>query len=158
MEIITKLNMTSSISDILTPARTLQGAQCTSKKRLLEFISNFLSEQIEDSQADDLYEKLIAREKLGSTGIGEGIAIPHSRLAECQDTTGALFVLDQAIDFDAIDRKPVDIVFVLLVPAEATEQHLQTLSMLAKKFNEAEFRDTLRKAKDSESLYQAAIA
>lgn len=150
--------MTSSISNILTPQRTLMGAQCSSKKRLLEFISNFLCEQIEDSQADDIYERLIAREKLGSTAIGEGIAIPHSRLSECTDTLGALFVLQDPIDFDSIDRKPVDIVFVLLVPAEATEQHLQTLSMLAQKFNEEDFRQSLRSAKSSEELFNLAIA
>lgn len=150
--------MTSRISNILTPQRTLMGAQCSSKKRLLEFISNFLCEQIEDSQADDIYERLIAREKLGSTAIGEGIAIPHSRLSECTDTLGALFVLQDPIDFDSIDRKPVDIVFVLLVPAEATEQHLQTLSMLAQKFNEEDFRQSLRSAKSSEELFNLATA
>ena len=150
--------MTSSISNILTPQRTLMGAQCSSKKRLLEFISNFLCEQIEDSQADDIYERLIAREKLGSTAIGEGIAIPHSRLSECTDTLGALFVLQDPIDFDSIDRKPVDIVFVLLVPAEATEQHLQTLSMLAQKFNEEDFRQSLRSAQNSEELFTLATA
>jgi len=150
--------MTPSISNILTPQRTLMGAQCSSKKRLLEFISNFLCEQIEDSQADDIYELLIAREKLGSTAIGEGIAIPHSRLSECTDTLGALFVLQDPIDFDSIDRKPVDIVFVLLVPAEATEQHLQTLSMLAQKFNEEDFRQSLRSAQSSEELFTLATA
>ena len=149
--------MSSSISQILTPERTLLGAQCTSKKRVIEYISGFLADKIDDSQSDEIYEKLIAREKLGSTGIGEGIAIPHSRLQECDDTLGALFVLDQAVDFDAIDRKPVDIVFVLLVPAEATEQHLQTLSMLAQKFNDEDFRNTLRQATSSEDLYQKVI-
>lgn len=133
------------------------GAQCTSKKRVIEYISGFLADKIDDSQSDEIYEKLIAREKLGSTGIGEGIAIPHSRLQECDDTLGALFVLDQAVDFDAIDRKPVDIVFVLLVPEEATEQHLQTLSMLAQKFNDEDFRNTLRQATSSEDLYQKVI-
>jgi len=133
------------------------GAQCTSKKRVLEHISSFLADNIDDSQADEIYTRLIAREKLGSTGIGEGIAIPHSRLQECEGTLGALFVLDEAVDFDSIDRKPVDIVFVLLVPEEATEQHLQTLSMLAQKFNDEGFRDQLRQATSNEDLYQRMI-
>lgn len=150
--------MTYSISNILTPQRTLWGAQCTSKKRLIENISNFLAEQLPDSIADDIYERLIAREKLGSTGIGEGIAIPHSRLSGCNETLGALLVLESPVDYDAIDRKPVDIVFVLLVPEEATEQHLQTLSMLAQKFNNSEFRDSLRQAKNSQDLFERAIA
>jgi PTS system nitrogen regulatory IIA component len=146
--------MSSSISQILTPERTQLGAQCTSKKRVIEHISTFLADNIEDSQSDEIYERLIAREKLGSTGIGEGIAIPHSRLQECDETLGALFVLDEPVDFDSIDRKPVDIVFVLLVPEEATEQHLQTLSMLAQKFNDEDLRNKLRQATSSEDLYQ----
>ncbi len=133
------------------------GAQCTSKKRLIEHVSTFLADQFEDTQADDIFEKLIAREKLGSTGIGEGIAIPHSRLAQCEDTLGALFLLETPIDFDSVDRKPVDLVFVLLVPEEATEQHLQTLSMLAEKFNQPDFRDALRSASDTNTLYDTAI-
>ncbi len=149
--------MTPSISEILTLERTQLGAQCSSKKRVIEYVANFLADKIPDAQADDLYEHLIAREKLGSTGIGEGIAIPHSRLSECEDTLGALFVLEKPIDFDAIDRVPVDIVFVLLVPTEATEQHLQTLSMLAQKFSQQSFRDSLRQANDSDELYQLAI-
>jgi len=128
------------------------------KKRLIEHISGFLADAIEDAQADDIFDRLIAREKLGSTGIGEGIAIPHSRLRECQDTIGALFVLQEPVDFDSIDRKPVDIVFVLLVPEEATEQHLKTLGMLAEKFNQADFRQHLREASSSEELYQFATA
>ncbi len=150
--------MTSSISQILTMERTQLGAHCSSKKKLIEHISQFLATKIEDAQADDIYERLIAREKLGSTGIGEGIAIPHSRLEECDDTVGALFILDEAIDFDSIDRKPVDIVFVMLVPAEANEQHLKTLSMLAQKFSEESYRSQLRAAKNQEELYQLAIA
>jgi len=150
--------MTSSISNILTPARIQLGAHCSSKKKLIQHISQFLAATIEDAQADDIYERLIAREKLGSTGIGEGIAIPHSRLEECEGTVGALFILDEPIDYDAIDRKPVDIVFVLLVPAEATEQHLQTLSMLAQQFSQEEYRSSLRSAKNQDELYQLAIA
>lgn len=150
--------MTSSISNILTPARTQMGAQCSSKKKLIQHISQFLASTIKDAQADDIYERLIAREKLGSTGIGEGIAIPHSRLEECEGTIGALFTLEEPIDYDSIDRKPVDIVFVLLVPAEATEQHLQTLSMLAEKFSQETFRDKLRSANNHEELYQLAIS
>jgi PTS system nitrogen regulatory IIA component len=148
--------MSSSISQILTLERTQLGAQCTSKKRVLEHISDFLADNIPDSQSDHIYERLIAREKLGSTGIGEGIAIPHSRLQDCDDTLGALFVLEEPVDFDSIDRQLVDIVFVLLVPEEATEQHLQTLSMLAQKFNDEAFRASLRSAKTTEELYRLA--
>jgi PTS system nitrogen regulatory IIA component len=132
------------------------GAKCTSTTRVVELISNFLADIIPDSKSDHISERLIAREKLGSTGIGEGIAIPHSRLQDCDDTLGALFVLEEPVDFDSIDRQLVDIVFVLLVPEEATEQHLQTLSMLAQKFNDEAFRTSLRKATTTEELYRLA--
>ena len=150
--------MTTSISDILTLERTQLGAQCSSKKRLIQHVADFLADKIIDAQSDDIYERLINREKLGSTAIGEGIAIPHSRLSECEDTLGALFVLESPVDFDSIDRSPVDIVFVLLVPAEATEQHLQTLSMLAQKFNQESFRDRLRQATSTNELFQIATS
>jgi len=150
--------MTTSISDILTLERTQLGAQCSSKKRLIQHVADFLADKIIDAQSDDIYERLINREKLGSTAIGEGIAIPHSRLSECEDTLGALFVLESPVDFDSIDRSPVDIVFVLLVPAEATEQHLQTLSMLAQKFNQKSFRDRLRQATSTNELFQIATS
>ena len=106
-------------------------SDCTSKKKILEQIAHLASEKLPHLSSADVLESLMNREKLGSTGIGEGIALPHSRLPHCEDTLGALFLLDEPIDFDSIDRKPVDLVFVLLVPEEATEQHLQTLSMLA---------------------------
>jgi len=149
--------MTQTIADILTLERTQLGAHCTSKKRLLEHVSDFLSGHIADTTADEIYDNLITREKLGSTGIGEGIAIPHSRLRQCVNTVGALFLLDEAIDFDAIDRQPVDLIFVLLVPEEATEEHLKTLSMLATLFNDPNFRSTLRHANDTQNLYDLAI-
>ncbi|WP_396587396.1 PTS IIA-like nitrogen regulatory protein PtsN [Bermanella sp. R86510] len=149
--------MPSSIAQILTSERTQKGASCSSKKRLMQHVSQFIANTIEDSDPNEIYERLIAREKLGSTGIGEGIAIPHSRIAECQDTIGALFVLDKPVDFDSIDRQPVDIVFVLLVPEEATEQHLQTLSMLAEQFSQSGFRNRLRDAQSSTELYKNAI-
>lgn len=149
--------MSSSIAQILTSERTQLGASCTSKKRLMQHISQFLADSIQDAEPSEIYERLIAREKLGSTGIGEGIAIPHSRLAECHETIGALFLLDTPIDFDSIDRKPVDIVFVLLVPEEANEQHLKTLSMLAEQFSQSSFRERLRDARSTSELYEIAV-
>ena len=109
------------------------------------------------STADDIFERLLNRERLGSTGIGEGIAIPHCRLPACDKAFGVLLRLEQAIDYDAIDRQPVDLVFALLVPEEATDEHLQVLSMLARNFSEAEFRQALRNAPDSKQLYQRAL-
>ena len=112
--------------------------------------------QTEDAK-DAIYENLIARERLGSTGFGNGIAIPHCRLEDCHQAIGALLQLDGKIDFDALDGQPVDLIFVLLVPQEATEQHLQILKMLAGKLDNAELRDALRAAPDADALYRVMV-
>ena len=118
------------IDHILTPERTFAGVQGGSKKRVLELIGKLVAQHT-NLDPDAIYENLIARERLGSTGFGNGIAIPHCRLEDCHQAIGALLQLDGKIDFDALDGQPVDLIFVLLVPQEATEQHLQILKMLA---------------------------
>ena len=95
---------------------------------------------------------------MGSTGIGEGIAIPHCRLKQCDKTFGVLLQLEHPIDFDAIDQQPVDLIFALLVPEEATDEHLKTLSMLAQKLSQADYREALRNSPDSKNLFQRAIS
>ncbi|MFN3579441.1 MAG: PTS IIA-like nitrogen regulatory protein PtsN [Pseudomonas sp.] len=141
------------IDHILTPQRTFAGVQGVSKKRVLELIGKLVA-QHSHLDPETIYESLIAREKLGSTGFGNGIAIPHCRLDGCHKAVGALLQLQDKIDFDALDGEPVDLIFVLLVPLEATEQHLQILKMLASKLDQAELRSALREAPDAESLYR----
>ena len=147
-----------NISDILTPERTLADLDCASKKRTLESISRWLGSQMDTFNHKEVFNALIAREKLGSTGFGDGIAIPHCRLASCTQVTGVLVRLVNPIDFDAIDQQPVDLLFVLLVPQEATDEHLQILATLAGSFGQPEFREGLRNAADANSMYQFAIA
>ena len=147
-----------NISDILTPKRTLSDLACASKKRTLESISQWLSDQMSDFDSKELFNALITREKLGSTGFGDGIAIPHCRIASCTHVTGALVRLTNAVDFDAIDQQPVDLLFVLLVPLEATDEHLQILATLAGCFGQAEFRESIRQAPDADAMYKIAIA
>jgi len=147
-----------NISDILTPERTLADLKCVSKKRTLESISHWLGDQMTAFDGKDLFNALINREKLGSTGFGDGIAIPHCRLDSCTQVIGALVRLDKAVDFDAIDQQPVDLLFVLLVPQQATDEHLQILATLAGCFGQPEFRERLRTAADAEAMYQIAIA
>ena len=141
------------IEHILTPQLTFAGVQGGSKKRVLEMIGKMISQHT-DLDSDAIYESLIAREKLGSTGFGNGIAIPHCRLEQCTEAIGALLQLDSKIDFDSLDGEPVDLIFVLLVPHEATEQHLQILKMLAEKLDREDLREALRQAPDAASLYQ----
>jgi len=98
---------------------------------------------------------LAAREKLGSTALGQGIAIPHGRIAGLREAVGAFARLRKPVPFDAPDGKPVDQLFVLLVPEHATDQHLQLLSELAQMFSEREFRDRLAHAPDATALADA---
>lgn len=144
------------IDHILTPERTFAGVQGGSKKRVLELIGKLVAQHT-NLDPGAIYENLIARERLGSTGFGNGIAIPHCRLEDCHQAIGALLQLDGKIDFDALDGQPVDLIFVLLVPQEATEQHLQILKMLAGKLDNAELRDALRAAPDADALYRVMV-
>lgn len=150
--------MTSAIDSILKPEHALKNVPASSKKKVLEYLGSFIAEHIPESSADDIYTRLLSRERMGSTGIGEGIAIPHCRLKQCDATFTVLLHLEEPIDFDAIDKQPVDLIFALIVPEEATDEHLQTLSMLAQKLSQADYRDALRNATDSAGLYQQAIA
>tara|TARA_B100000780_G_C20905343_1_gene360338 strand:+ start:50 stop:523 length:474 start_codon:yes stop_codon:yes gene_type:complete len=156
-----------NISDILTQERTFADLKCASKKRTLETISHLLGHQMINLDGKELFNALINRERLGSTGFGDGIAIPHCRLANCTQVTGGLVRLAQAIDFDAIDEQPVDLLFVLLVPTQATnehlqilatDEHLQILATLAEHFGNLEFRTRLRNAIDADAMYKIAIA
>lgn len=145
-----------NIIDILTPEHTYNGLVCNSKKRALEATSEWLAETIPNVDATALFQALIGREKLGSTGFGDGIALPHCRLENCEQVTGALVKLDKGVDFDAIDRQPVDIMFILLVPKAATNEHLQVLSTLAEQFGKQTFRERLRACENNAELFAAA--
>ncbi len=148
------------IENILTPERSVALLNASSKKRTFEFIADKLSQPESATpciNADSLLEHLNARERLGSTGIGKGIAIPHCRCSDIQDTQGLLIKLKKPIDYDAPDDQPVDILFVLIVPQDANDQHLNILSSLAELFHQAEFRNELRKAQTNDELYWAAV-
>jgi PTS system nitrogen regulatory IIA component len=124
---------------------------------VLESCARFLSESVPALDADALLQSLLARERLGSTGLGNGIAIPHCRLKNIDHVVGALITLAKPVEFEAVDDKLVDIIFVLIAPAAAMQQHLNALAALAELFNRSEFRDQLRNAETSAQLYQTAI-
>ena len=142
-----------TISSILVPGLTRVSFPGTSKKKTLEHIAAAISQEIPELPEEDLFENLIAREKLGSTGIGQGIAIPHSRMLSCSKVIGALFTLEQDIAFDAIDNQPVNLLFVLIVPKEASSEHLELLSQIAERFNDVSFCNKLRAASSDSELY-----
>jgi len=145
------------LQTILTPGRSLVNVPGGSKKRVLEQIATLAARDLGELDAHDIFESLIAREKLGSTGFGNGIAIPHCRLSGCSSPLCAVLHLETAVDFDAIDGPPVDLLFVLLVPEAATDEHLELLRQIASMLDRADIRERLRQAQDSQGLYQTVV-
>ena len=146
------------LNEILSPERTICNAPGASKKRLFETIARVISDDQPSLVYEEVFAQLIAREKLGSTGLGQGIAIPHCRMDACPEPIGTLVTLEKAIDFDAPDDKPVDLLFALLVPGEAHQQHLDILANVARLFSQGNFCQQLRAARDNEELFTVATS
>jgi PTS system nitrogen regulatory IIA component len=142
------------IADLLTPERIVFEVNVSSKKRAMEVLSKQLASATTELTTADVLNRLIARERLGSTGFGHGVAIPHSRMDNIENAIGAVLKLQQGIDFDAADQQPVDFLFALLVPEASTEEHLELLSQLAEMFSEETIRTQLRTAKNAKELIQ----
>jgi len=128
-----------------------------SKKRVFERAAEAMGAALNLS-SETIYRALLAREKLGSTAIGEGIAIPHCRINDCSEAAGCLVTLQEPIDYGSADGQDVDVIFVLLVPEEATEAHLKLLAALARSFSNAEVRDRVRQTQDPEALKQLLLS
>ena len=143
-----------NIADYLKPSAVVINDEIGSKKRTLEEISRLLTQNAEYVAEKDVFTSLINREKLGSTGLGGGVAIPHGRLRGVEHSVGAFIRLAKPIDYDAADGAPVDLVFGLLVPQDATSQHLEILAGIARMFQDEAQLARLREAEDDASLYQ----
>ena len=142
-----------TISALLSPELIFINPDISSKKKLLEFIADTISEQFALTQTS-IYNNLLDRERLGSTGLGHGFAVPHARLSGQETTIGCFIRLDQAINFEAMDRQPVDLIFCIIIPENATEEHLQILSSLAKIFSQDQIRASIRDASTAEQIIQ----
>jgi len=124
----------------------------SSKKRALEQAARLLATGTDTPAAEQIFEHLLERERLGSTGLAGGVALPHARMPEIENSRGAFLQLTEPVEFDALDGEPVDLVFALLVPENATEQHLRLLAGLAEMFNDAAVRERLRNADAGEAI------
>jgi len=140
----------NQIAELLTPESIVLDLEVASKARLFEAVGAIFAANGLD--APSIAASLAAREKLGSTGLGQGIAIPHGRIKGLREARGAFARLRQAVPFEAPDGKPVSQVFVLLVPEQATDLHLQLLSELAQMFSEKTFRERLATAASAVDL------
>src|SRR3954470_18706589 len=145
------------VAKLLSPADVVLDLQVSSKKRLFEQVGLLFENQRAIARSL-VFDSLFAREKLGSTGLGQGVAIPHGRIKGLKDALGALIRLAQPVPFDAPDGNPVSLVFVLLVPEKATEKHLQILSELAQMFCDKALREAMSSAADAATLHQLITA
>jgi len=142
------------ISDLLNPERVHCDVQSSSKKRLLELISEDLARQSEQLSKRQIFESLIARERLGSTGLGKGVAIPHGRVKGSRNVQASFIRLKTPVPFEAIDGQPVDLLFCLAVPEDCSEDHLKLLAQVAELFSDADLLRQLREAESSERIIQ----
>ncbi len=123
-----------------------------SKKRLLEHVADLFAASNPELQANDIFDKLIERERLGSTGLGKGIALPHARIDGLNRARGVFIKLEKPVDFDAMDNQPVDLVVALIVPSDANNEHLKILAGLASVFVDESNCDKLRKLSDKQQV------
>lgn len=137
--------------NILSAEQVLLDLDAGSKKRVFEQAGMLFESRLGVARSV-IFDSLFAREKLGSTGLGQGVAIPHGRIKGLKQAAGAFIRLAQPIPFDSPDGRPVSVLFVLLVPEQATEEHLQILSELAQRFSDRNFRDALQSAVDAEAV------
>jgi PTS system nitrogen regulatory IIA component len=145
------------IAKLLPPSNIVLDAEVSSKKRMFEQVG-LLFENNQSIARSLVFDSLFARERLGSTGLGQGVAIPHGRIKGLRTPVAAFLRLKMPVPFDAPDGRPVNLIFVLLVPEQATEQHLEILSQLAQMLSDREFRQTLGTAPDAAALHEHITA
>ena len=142
-----------TISALLSPQSIFIDTEITSKKKLLELIANIAADRSQLSESA-IYNNLLNRERLGSTGLGQGFAVPHARVEDLDRTICCFFRLKEAVNFEAPDNRPVDLVFTIIIPEEATEEHLVILSSLASIFSHEDVCDAIRGAGSKEEIAQ----
>jgi nitrogen PTS system EIIA component len=141
------------ISQLLPLSNVIVDLDVASKKRVFEQ-AGLLFENTLHVAKNQVFDSLFAREKLGSTGLGQGVAIPHGRIKGLREAVAALVRMKEAIPFDAPDGQPVNIACILLVPEKATDKHLQILSELAQMFSDKQFRESILHCKDAAEIHQ----
>ncbi len=142
-----------NISDILLPDCVFPNVNCHSKKDALDTLAKAIANSDNSTSQTEVFDCLIARERLGSTGLGNGIAIPHGRLKKGEKTIAAFIQLDAGIDYDAVDNAPVDLLFALIVPEDSTEEHLQILATLAEIFSDTATLNKLRQSRSATEMH-----
>ena len=145
------------IADLLTPESVLTSLRATSKKQALQELARRAAE-LTGLHERTIFDVLLERERLGTTGVGRGIAIPHGKLPDLGRLYGVFAVLDQPVDFEAVDDQPVDLLFLLLAPESAGADHLKALARISRLLRDSALCDRLRAVDKADELYRILTA
>ena len=140
--------------DFISEKGIIFSPSVSSKKRALEILSETLAFQDSNLNKSKVLDALLAREKLGSTALGNGIAIPHSRMPELDNIYASVLKLEEGIEYEASDDQPVNFLFSLIVPEDANDEHLQILGSLAELLDNEQIREAIHKSTNSSELFQ----
>jgi PTS system nitrogen regulatory IIA component len=143
-----------SVASILIPERTLYQLQITSKKKAFERIATTFNDYFSNDECDEIYDSMVTRERLGSTALGKGIAIPHCRMGNAANLMGSFLHLQDPIDFDSPDNQKVDLIFALVVPENDNVSYLNFIAKLAENFKDSNIINQLRKANSQDEVYK----
>ena len=145
--------MANDLSSLLSEGVILGSQASESRKQVLGALASAIGDKV-GIDGRDIFDAVIERENLGSTSVGEGVAIPHARIPSLDKPVGAFVRLDEGVDFDAIDGRPCDLIFMLLAPHAAGADHLRALAQASRTVRNADLRDALRAAPDTEAIEQ----
>ena len=141
-----------SLNDLLTPDAVIASLRVNGKKQALQELSD-RGAVVSGLPAREIFDSILQRERLGPTGVGDGIAIPHGKLAKCRRIFGVFARLERPIDFEALDGLPVDLLFLLIAPESAGADHLKALALIARKLRNPNFAAQLRATRDASAIY-----
>ena len=141
-----------SLNDLLTPDAVIASLRVNGKKQALQELSDRAA-VVSGLPAREIFDSILQRERLGPTGVGDGVAIPHGKLAKCRRIFGVFARLERPIDFEALDGLPVDLIFLLIAPESAGADHLKALATIARKLRNANFAAQLRATRDASAIY-----
>ena len=140
------------LSDLIVPEAILPSLKASTKKQALQELSERAA-KLTGLGAREIFDSLLQRERLGSTGVGHGVAIPHGKLPKCERLTGVFARLDRPVDFEAMDGAPVDLIFLLIAPEDAGADHLKALARIARALRDPGFVAKLRATRDANVLF-----
>ena len=146
-----------TLDQILAPERVRSNVPAASRKRTLEVLGEILASADPELSAQAIFDRLVARERLGSTGLGEGCALPHARVPGLDRTVAAFLRLRRGVDFDSPEHESVDLVFGLLVPEESTDEHLEILAAIARVFSDERVRSSIRSADEPTRIREVLV-